>query len=160
MELHQDPAVVTAEELKDALLAADQLAERPFAVVITSIERGYLPRAELKNLPAGIHITVMPGLDGDSEVLHRSAKRVTFHIGVAVESKVAPEDMSNTTLDALAGLMESIETFFEDVELPSGAEYQRAAKVSPRYSFRHLKLANTWVGLRKFEFKIGLKAGT
>ncbi len=160
MESHQDPAVVTAEELKDALVAADQLAERPFAVVITSIERAYLPRTELKNLPAGIHITVMPGLDGDSDVLHRSAKWANFHIGVCVESKIDPEDMNNTTLDALAGLMESIETFLESVELPSHAEYQGAAKVAPRYSFRHLRHANTWVGLRKFEFKIGLKAGT
>ncbi len=160
MERHQDPAVVTAEELKDALVAADQLEERPFAVVIASIERAYLPRTELKNLPAGIHITVMAGLDGDVSPLNRAAKLNSYNIAVAVESKIDPADMNNTTLDALAGLMESIETFIEDVELPCGAEYQGAAKVSPRYSFRHLKLANTWVGLRKFEFKIGLKAGT
>lgn len=161
MELNEDPAVVTAEELKLALIAAIG-GESPFAVQITSVERGYLPKTDLKTtLPAGgVYVTVMPGLDGDDEPLNNAAQLDSFQIAVVIESKLDTDQFNNETLDALAGLMQAIRSFIESVgELPSGAVYQRKSKASPRYSYRQLKLTRTFVALRRFEFKIGLKAG-
>lgn len=156
MELHQDPAVVAAEDLKNALAAANVADPRPFVPTITSIARGYLPKSELASvLPAGIHITVMPGLDGDAMPLNRSVKTATFWLAIVVECK--PETMSTAAIDELTGLVEDIERQLWMIQLPGGASHTGLVKLVPRYSWRHMKGSNTFVGIRRFEFKVDLK---
>lgn len=139
--------MATIIDIADAVVA--QLNGGSFSQPIAA-ERHYQPKFELPDMTT-LHVSVVPhGLA--SKTLDRNRDTFDYLIDVAVQQKT---DLSQTSLDALMGLVEEIADHFRTQPL---AIYPNArcteVKNEPAYSQQHMDEFRQFTSLITLTFKV------
>ena len=95
---NKDIADQAADEMVAAILAArdadtfaDELAALSDAMV--DPRKAGLPISDIKDLENGVHVTLLPSIDGEESPGTRSGTEYVFSVGLCVEATCDPEDV-------------------------------------------------------------------